>query len=1089
MSNFLIPFSPEYSLQIPDQVSVWMGWGVWLVFLIFSAVRMQQKPIKLDRKSLVWFAGLSVSILIFTPFLGTAVNLDLPIVSDGRLFQYMMSLAAVPWLIAGGILGPLPAIMLAGISGLLYAFLGSTHIFTPLIFMTLALLFSWAVRQCYRPLFYRVLRFPLVAATFSLITSIPTLLLAQILSQQGSLAERFAAAFLLFPSDFLTVTGMVLIGGLVCLGIKLIVGKVWEVCPEQVLSPTETHFPIHWITVALPIMLIIWAAATFTSWKIAERNARRELASELAYSADRISGDLQLFLEVGKGLILESANDPDLTTGLIGLSPENFRRQSTLMAFFDRIALFDKNGVFQTAYPSSVLNEKDLFSGSSSNTAGWIGEDQTGVSILVFRSGDAQPMIEFIANTYNPSGQRNGFLIGQVDIQEHPFLSDVILEFQKIASYGSGGKIITKDGEVLYQNVLDDRLEPGPINFYNSPIYFEEPSLNGTLLILFFQPISDTEFGVVLGAPAFGIYQAAWHTALPIFFTGLVFTLFVCSMLWLVWLRIGKDLQELSAVVNHVAEGDLNINLGKSNQKGALNTLRSDIEKMVSALQAKTRNQSDLFFVDKESTNNLELIPALNIIMKAALSHKVSAVRIVLTDSNGIKIVSETEQRFSKGKHGYLFAPLDREILAKVEAEGEIVLGDFHVGKTFSLGKGMPYPASLIAQPLKWENQALGILYVTFQDLKSPDQNEINYFRTLAQKTSKLIAHYGQYEEFKRWQDQFRNILDTHIDPILLISSENLVVYANAASENLFGRSRDLLLGRSILIHIDNEELIGFINEKANEQRTTEIVFSDGKVFKVSLNSIPSGLQGELQVLNFHDITQNREKDAIKSEYVTTVSHELRSPLTLIQGYAKILRLTGNLSEQQNDYVNNIIQVVEEMKNLVQNLLDIGRLESGDPLNITRVQVDEVLRKVVESLTNQAKQKNIQLSVELPQKNLIIEADIPFITQAIKNLLDNAIKFSKMGEAVVLSVQVNDKDIIFSVQDAGPGIAPLDQNHIFDKFKRVITSRDEQSQGSGLGLAIVKSIAEHHNGKVWLESQLGKGSTFYIQIPRFSNIR
>ncbi len=104
--------------------------------------------------------------------------------------------------------------------------------------------------------------------------------------------------------------------------------------------------------------------------------------------------------------------------------------------------------------------------------------------------------------------------------------------------------------------------------------------------------------------------------------------------------------------------------------------------------------------------------------MKAALSHKVSAVRIVLTDSNGIKIVSETEQQFSKGKHGFLFAPLDREILAKVEAEGEIVLRDFHVGKTFSLGKGMPYPASLIAQPLKWENQVLGILYVTFQDFK-----------------------------------------------------------------------------------------------------------------------------------------------------------------------------------------------------------------------------------------------------------------------------------------------------------------------------------------------------------------------------------
>ena len=124
------------------------------------------------------------------------------------------------------------------------------------------------------------------------------------------------------------------------------------------------------------------------------------------------------------------------------------------MAFIDRIALFDKNGVFQTVHPSSVMNEKDSFSDPSSNTADWIGEDQTGVSILLFRSTDDRPVVEFIATTLNPSGQRNGFLIGQVDIQEHPFLSDVILEFENIASYDSGGKIITKDGEILYQNVL-----------------------------------------------------------------------------------------------------------------------------------------------------------------------------------------------------------------------------------------------------------------------------------------------------------------------------------------------------------------------------------------------------------------------------------------------------------------------------------------------------------------------------------------------------------------------------------------------------------------------------------------------------------
>jgi PAS domain S-box-containing protein len=1088
MSNIFTPFAPEYALQLPDQVSIWIVWGIWLTLIIISAVRLQQKPVKVDRRSLAWFAALSVSILIFTPFLGAAVNADLPIIPDNRLFQYMMILAALPWMIAGGVLGPLPAIMLAGISGLLYAFLSSNHIFIPLVFMTLALFYSCAVRQNYRTFIFRLLRFPLVATLFSLIANLPVLLGAQILIQQGSLAERFTAAFLIFPSDFKTITSMILIGGIVCVVLKLIVPRAWNVQSKLLPSPTENHSIIRWIAVILPLLILITGSATYTSWKIAERNTRRDLASELANGADQISGDLELFFEIGKGLILETANDPEFSMGSKELAPGYFSQQSALMSFFDRIAIFDQNGVLLTAYPTSVLPEPDLNNSLMYKLPGWISDNHSDFSIDMFQSDDDQPVVGFIAKTYLPSGQLNGFLIGQVDVKENPFLSGVILEFENLASYGGIGKVIKQDGVVLYQNDLDGRLDRS-INFYSRPTYFEDTSSDGNLLILFSQPVFDTNFGIILGVPAFEIYKTAWKTALPIFFTGLFFSLLTCFVLWVVWLRIGKELKELSAAVNRVAEGDLNINLGKSNQQGELATFRSDIRKMVNAIRTKTRNQSDLFFVDKESTGNLELIPALNIIMKAALSHKVSAVRIILTGRDGKIHKDDIGQRFSKGKHGNLFAPLDREILTKVQEDGEIVLRDFQVGKTIKLEKGMPYPASLIAQPLEYEDQAMGVLYVTFQDLKSPDQTEINYFRTLAQKTSNLIAHYDQYEDSKKWREQFRNILDNHIAPILLIESGNLVVYANKASENLFRQSGNSLVGKSILSILDNEDLIEFINEKVDGQRTKEVVFSDGKIFNVSLNSMPPDLQSETQVLVFQDITENKEKDAIKSEYVTTVSHELRSPLTLIQGYAKILRLTGNLNEQQDDYVNNIIEVVEEMKTLVQNLLDIGRLESGDPLNLTQVQVDEILNKVVESMSNQARQKNIQLSLELPPKPLLIEADIPFMTQAIKNLLDNAIKFSKMGEEVVLSVQANENDIIFAVHDEGPGIAPLDQRYIFEKFKRVITSSDEQRQGSGLGLAIVKSIAEHHNGKVWLESQLGKGSSFYIQIPRFSKLR
>jgi signal transduction histidine kinase len=232
------------------------------------------------------------------------------------------------------------------------------------------------------------------------------------------------------------------------------------------------------------------------------------------------------------------------------------------------------------------------------------------------------------------------------------------------------------------------------------------------------------------------------------------------------------------------------------------------------------------------------------------------------------------------------------------------------------------------------------------------------------------------------------------------------------------------------------------------------------------------------------DVTQQVEREARKSEYVTTVSHELRSPLTLIQGYAKILRLTGNLNEQQDDYIGNIIENVEEMKSLVQNLLDIGRLETGDPLEISTFAADDLIQKVADSMMVQARQKNIQLRVNKPEEPHMIAADLTFVTQALKNLVDNGIKFTKMGGEVTIALSTTETDVVFSVEDNGIGISPLDQRHLFEKFQRIIPSTGETQSGGGLGLAIVKSIAEHHGGKVWIESQLGKGSTFYLSVPQ-----
>jgi signal transduction histidine kinase len=224
--------------------------------------------------------------------------------------------------------------------------------------------------------------------------------------------------------------------------------------------------------------------------------------------------------------------------------------------------------------------------------------------------------------------------------------------------------------------------------------------------------------------------------------------------------------------------------------------------------------------------------------------------------------------------------------------------------------------------------------------------------------------------------------------------------------------------------------------------------------------------------------------DALKSEFVSTVSHDLRSPLTLIRGYSSMLQMVGELDEQQTGYLHKIITAVESMSRLVNNLLDLSRIEAGVGLQLEKQPAQEIIHRVVGDLQLQATQKRIQLSTLLPAEGeLLLEADHELLQQALHNLVENAIKYSEAGNKVIVRLAHKDDQVIYEVRDSGIGIAPADQHRLFEKFFRAARKGMKPERGSGLGLAIVKSIVERHGGQVWLESQLGKGSNFYLVIP------
>jgi len=237
------------------------------------------------------------------------------------------------------------------------------------------------------------------------------------------------------------------------------------------------------------------------------------------------------------------------------------------------------------------------------------------------------------------------------------------------------------------------------------------------------------------------------------------------------------------------------------------------------------------------------------------------------------------------------------------------------------------------------------------------------------------------------------------------------------------------------------------------------------------------------RVAVMQDITYLKELDKMKSDFVASVSHDLRSPLTIIIGYALMLSEAGELNETQQEFVESIRLSVAKMTTLIENLLDLGKIEASVGMEMKPCQLVTVINKAVAGLRDQARAKEIIFQLQLPPELPLVQGNQVRLDQVVSNLVGNAIKFTPEGGMVTVSAREEKGKVVVEVKDTGIGIAPEDQVHLFEKFYRVGRAETSDIEGTGLGLAIVKSIVEGHGGQVWVESEFGQGSTFGFALP------
>jgi PAS domain S-box-containing protein len=327
---------------------------------------------------------------------------------------------------------------------------------------------------------------------------------------------------------------------------------------------------------------------------------------------------------------------------------------------------------------------------------------------------------------------------------------------------------------------------------------------------------------------------------------------------------------------------------------------------------------------------------------------------------------------------------------------------------------------------------------------------------------------------------KFDTILEHIEDGVVILDDQLKILLINAAARRTFGLWHDDNVNGKMVTDVLPHPDIKALLSKGVDNRVPhqEIAFDDGRVLSAQYTTI-SGIG---RAVTMQDITYLKQVDRLKNEFVNTVSHDLRSPLTAILGYVDLLDRVGQVNDQQREFIHRVQVSVESITALVNDLLELGRIEAGFDSQNEIVPLEGILRYSLETVGGQISEKHLNIHMDLPMDIPPIRGNPIRLRQVLDNLVGNAIKYTPDGGEITIQMEVQDEQVIFRISDNGPGIPPADQPHIFEKFYRA-SNVPKGVGGSGLGLAIVKSIVDSHQGRIWVESLLGKGSTFTVVLP------
>jgi PAS domain S-box-containing protein len=1095
----LIPF-----FERPGRWEAYLVLAGCTLFLLYLLIQFRQSLVQLRGRRLAVFALLVLAAPVLNASL-LSVSLDPgllgllppPYLAAEPVPPLLPFLGLLPVVIAAAWLGRGPAVLVGLVAGIFRAGSTTHNILEPFNLALEAALIAYLLRQDYRGYLPRLLRQPVIALLGASLTLWPLAVLCTFLSVRFSPffqpGGELAALDYAWTLQYYTLgLGLVeaLLHGLV-LQIAFISPRARPVVLARRAPPYALSLSRRFLFTLIPLFVLLIVVLIYAVSRSAVTMATQQAVDALTRDAVNGAEGVSSFISTGQSLIQQFASDDTLWSGDEALCRERLGGDVRMLPYFSRLTAYGADGDVLCTYPEA-LNDETLPTAEERELIRVITETQALVITPVHQGFSGQVILSFGSPLEGNRSGAAGVLVGRVDVVRSPLVDEVLAGLQGTVGRGEGF-LVDAEGRIVSHPNAERLLGSWTVDRSGTPL-LELPEGQGWVgesrdsVTNARQLVCQVEaeghpWTVVLLLPQEVVLGLATKIAGPLLGLLIGVTVLVVIVILPVTSQLTRPLNLLSIAAGQIAAGELEhpIHVAGDDEVARLGVA---FEKMRVGLKDRLDDLSLLLRASQEVSATLDLAKGMPIILESALvATDATVARIVLLSFTG-----EPQVVMARGESIEGLGGLDRALaLSSRDVDHPLLIENLSRART--LADFGPLPdriQSAVALSVRGKGRTVAVMWVGYPEPRRFVPSEVDLLSTLAGQAAVLVDNARLFQMAEGGRRRLAAILASTSDAVLVTDREDRLLLINPAAEQVLGLNAGDVMGRRIEEVPTEEALIDILTKPLSRTGSLaeEVPLPSGHTFYASASTILSA-DGENmgRVVVMRDVTHFKELDEMKSEFVATVSHDLRAPLTFMRGYATMLPMVGDLTEKQREYLDKILTGIEQTAGLVEDLLSLGRIEAGVGLEERPCHVGALVVEAVDSMRARASAKGLTLRLEASDPAPVIRGDATLLRQAVSNLVDNAVKYTPNGGAVTVGLRVGDDEVFISVTDTGIGIAQEDQVRLFEKFYRIRRRESESVPGTGLGLAIVRSIIERHGGRVWVESVLNKSSTFTIALP------